>query len=250
MDNRWRTWDEDLAYGQVLYKRAVGELPEMESGKAAARVLKDLVRDGDHVLDVGCGAGHYLRSLRNTLSCEFFYTGADATANYVELAQKAFAGEKGVQFRRADAFHLPFEESSFDIAMANNLFLHLPSIQKPLAELIRVAKKYVVVRTLIGSRSFRILDVEGSGDEFDETGEPKRFHYYNIYSRAYLEHLLSKNKGVKNFQFVEDWAYDPEKIQLASSEQKDAYDVTKMLGKWQVNGYILQPWTFVKIEMA
>jgi cyclopropane fatty-acyl-phospholipid synthase-like methyltransferase len=70
-------------YGQLLYRRAVGELPEMESSKAIAkRVARELIH-GDKLLDVGCGAGHYLKSLRNIVPYLFKYVGVDASADYL-----------------------------------------------------------------------------------------------------------------------------------------------------------------------
>ena len=62
MSNQWKVWDRDENYGDVLYKRAVGDLPEMESSKNKALLMKKYVSDNTSLLDVGCGAGHYLRS--------------------------------------------------------------------------------------------------------------------------------------------------------------------------------------------
>lgn len=158
-DKHWRVWDRQKEYGQRLYRRAVGELPEMESAKATAKLMKGMVHSGDHILDVGCGAGHYLRSLRRIISCPFDYTGADATAGYIRLARKAWAKDRLARFAVEDAYDLSFADESFDLVISCNLLLHLPSIRRPLAELIRVARRAVVVRTLVGERSFRIQEV-------------------------------------------------------------------------------------------
>src|SRR2546425_11723761 len=60
-DDRWRVWDQRPEYGDLLRRRATGELPEMESAVAAADQVAKLLRSGGHILDVGAGAGHYLR---------------------------------------------------------------------------------------------------------------------------------------------------------------------------------------------
>ena len=39
-------------YAEVLYKRAVGEAPEVETSKAMARILFERVRAGDRILVV------------------------------------------------------------------------------------------------------------------------------------------------------------------------------------------------------
>jgi hypothetical protein len=130
------------------------------------------------------------------------------------------------------------------------VLLHLPSIQKPLNELVRVSKKTVLIRTLIGDRSFRIQDVAQDNEiEFNDDGEPKSFHYYNIYSEKYLNFLLQSNGKVNNFQIIEDVFFDPKNIENSISEHRDAHDVTTILGDFQVNGYVIQPWKFVKINL-
>jgi len=243
------TWDEDQHYGEVLYKRAIGEFPEMESSKAAARRLKPLIQTGDHLLDVGCGAGHYYTSFKREIGDAFNYTGMDQTKNYIELGKKAFANEQNVQFAEASIFDLPVADQSFDIVVCNNLFLHLPSIAKPLSELIRAAKRHVIVRTLIGDRSFYIKESGILGDEFNDQGEPKEYHNHNIYSRAYIDYLISGESRVASHNYEPDEDYDPKAIDKASEEHDGSADATRMLKGWQINGYILQPWAFLKIDL-
>ena len=88
MDDKWKVWDRDAGYGEVLYKRAVGELPEMESSKKIACVLKKYITKNESVLDVGCGVGHYLKSLRREIGNTFSYLGVDATRHYIDQAKK------------------------------------------------------------------------------------------------------------------------------------------------------------------
>lgn len=233
-------------YAQVLYKRATGELPEMECSKATAKILATWVKDGDNILDVGCGVGHYLRSLSNSLTANFSYTGLDNSTFYIELAEKAFLNRDRATFCKGDIYQLPFPEKSFDIVMANNVFLHLPSIERPFRELCRVSRKHVLIRTLVGERSFRIQEVRTQGDEFNEDGSPKSFNYYNIYSQAYIEYLLSSIPEVNKWEIVPDKDFDP-KLISANAEQSELRNVTRMISDWQVNGYILQPWVFIKV---
>jgi ubiquinone/menaquinone biosynthesis C-methylase UbiE len=141
MSEAWRVWDSEAAYGELLYERAIGKQPEMESSKALARLMKTRVRSGDKILDVGCGAGHYLRSLKREIEVPFTYTGVDATAGYVELARKAWAGETAARFEVGDVFGLPFGDGEFDVVFSCNLLLHLPSITTPMREIVRVAKR-------------------------------------------------------------------------------------------------------------
>jgi ubiquinone/menaquinone biosynthesis C-methylase UbiE len=253
MTDKWRqTWlgnVQDELHG-TYYRRAIGELPEMESSKAVAARLNAVARPGDRILDVGCGVGHYLRSLSRILPFAFHYTGVDTNSRDIEIARKAFTSSPNADFRTGDIYALPFPDASSDLVMSNNLLLHLPSIRKPMQELCRVARRYVLIRTLVGERSFRIQNVNSSGDEFDENGEPHEFHYFNIYSKTYTEYLLSQISVVRKWQIVADRDFDKDRIMEAAREQPNVPDVTVIIGDWQVNGYILQPWCFIEVEIA
>ena len=254
-----RIWDDEPWYGDTLFGRATGNLPEMESSKALAGIVKDIIQPGDRILDIGCGAGHYLKSLLSVIGVPFFYTGVDVTLQYISLARQAWAGHANVNFEVADVFSLPIDDSGYDIAFSCNVFLHLPSIKVPLQELVRVAKRQAILRTLIGERSFRIQEVYSpvthpksfqgrpDDDEFDENGEPKSFHFHTIYSQEYLEKLLSGMPDVKRYRIYPDRAFDPDRISAALSPDSPP-DATRMVGDWQVNGYILQPWHFIEIN--
>jgi ubiquinone/menaquinone biosynthesis C-methylase UbiE len=248
-NEKWRVWGAESSYGDTLYKRAVGELPEMESSKKMAKEIRPVLRAGEHLLDVGCGAGHYLRSLRREIGQDFRYTGTDATAYYIELARSAFAQDSGASFSVGDIFNLPFKDMDFDVVMSNNVLLHLPSVVRPLRELVRVAKRVVFVRMLIGERSFRIQDVHAKEPEFDEAGEPVEFHYYNIYSEAYIGSLLRKMERVKSWSIRPDFDFDKAKIEESVKDHRGAPDASRVLGDFQVNGYILQPWAVLQITL-
>ncbi len=249
-NDKWKIWNQDSAYGEVLYRRAVSDLPEMESSKAAARRMKTLYTPGDTVLDVGCGAGHYLVSLRRELGPELDYTGADATEQYLELAKKAFAHDTNARFQQADIFKLPFADNSFDVVMCNNVLLHLPTIATPLRELMRVARKKVLVRTLCGERSFMIQDVWPEAQEFNEDGSPVVFNHYNIYSKNYVGSLLKDAPGVASFSIDDDKDYNVEQVGKSAEENNFRFNGTYTMAGWQVNGYILQPWAFITINKS
>lgn len=240
------------AMRRVYFKRAIGELPEMESSKASAARVQRYARANDSILDVGCGAGHYLRSLRARIDVPFSYTGADATPSFVELARRAYADQSDVTFRQGDIFSLPFEDASFDIVMNNNVLLHLPSIEKPIRELCRVARRRVLIRALVGARTFRIQEVhagKNAVEEFDAHGEPRDFNFFSIYSKAYIGGILKNTPGVRDFSILADTDADPNRINASAADYDNDATATRMLGQWQCNGYILLPWCFVDIEI-
>ncbi len=254
MKENWRIWDKDKEYGDLFFKRAIGELPEMESSKALAHIVAKYVNKNDKILDIGCGGGHYLRSLDKILNKDFRYEGIDQTEYYIERAREAFSlavNENGYRtetcFKVGDIFNIPVEDNNAEIVICNNVLLHLPSIEKPLAELIRVSKKHIIIRTLIGTSSFRIKQIE-QPEEYDESGKPSNFHYYNIYSENYVKRSLD-NLGVNSYSFFDDVDYNPSIFGGTSNfVGKKPDDLTTSIDGIQLNVYVLQPWKFVIIQ--
>jgi SAM-dependent methyltransferase len=243
-------WETDEEYAQVFFRRATGDLPEMESSKALATLLKPRVQSGDAILDVGCGAGHYLRSLRGALPMPFTYSGVDSCSLYIKLAGEAFSSDPDASFDEADIFDLPFPTRSFDVTACNNVLLHLPTIETPLKELCRVTRRLLVIRTLVGERSFLIKEVRGSENEFDASGEPTNFNHYNIYGASLLRSFLEPLPTVRSVEILPDRDFDPSLIEEAARSYSNSENPTRIFDGWQVNGYVLQPWAFVIVELA
>jgi ubiquinone/menaquinone biosynthesis C-methylase UbiE len=253
----WRNRDD---YADVFYKRSVGGLPEMECSKAAAALVRDRVRGEDSVLDVGCGGGHYLRSLRRLVSARFRYTGVDATPDFLEVARRAWKDEPGVIFREADVYDLPFADAEFDVVMCNNLLYHLPSLVKPLSELVRVARRLVLLRTLIGERSFRVQEVYSSAffhgsdvspeNEFTDDGEPRSFAHLNIYSRRYFDAVVKRIAPATTAEYIEDNFFDPAAIEHSGTGEWENPNPTRIVEGRQAIGYIIMPYHFVLIDKS
>ena len=252
----WRdSWRNSANYADAFYRHAVGELPEMESSKAAATLLSGEIRSGDSVLDVGCGGGHYLTSMRKLIQVPFSYVGVDATEDFLDAARRAWNDTPDVDFRKGDIFNLPFADNEFDVVMCNNVLYHLPSVVKPLSELIRVARRLVLIRTLVGERSYRVQRVASSAvdplsdvdpwDEFTDDGEPRSFAYYNIYARHYLNGVFSRVAPEAKIEYMEDIWFDPKAFERKDWEKSNP---TRILEGKQVSGYIILPYHFVTIR--
>ena len=161
MEENWKVWDKNEDYGRLFKDRAEGKLPEMESSKAVSKHLKKIVSKNDVIMDVGCGAGHYLNTLDKTFDKEFSYIGIDATKKYIEFAIEAYENQKNplrtnTDFRVGDIFKLPTKDQEADIVMCNNVLLHLPSVEKPIKELYRSAKKYLIIRRSLISQKEKV----------------------------------------------------------------------------------------------
>lgn len=254
-----RLWEKEAEYGRVFFRRATGKAPEMECSKAAAKQLIDVLKPGMRVLDVGCGAGHYLVSLRKQFPFPFFYQGVDVTPYYIELAQKAFNKDPQAVFRIADIHKLPFPAKEFDIVLCCNVLLHLPFIASPMRELWRVTGKTLLVRTLVGNQTFLIRHVQEPADAaawkavrdpvFDAQHEPRRFYHFNIYSKPYIERLCSKYSGLDKLSIAPDLDFSPQALSAKTwPSGKKPPNITNVINGLQVNGYIVQPWAFIRAD--
>ncbi|MFZ4429870.1 MAG: class I SAM-dependent methyltransferase [Phycisphaerales bacterium] len=80
------------------------------------------------VLDVGCGVGHWSRSLAPVLSPEATVVGIDREPRWVKEAGEA-AARLGLQprftYRQGDAFALPFDDGVFDFVTCQTVLIHL-----------------------------------------------------------------------------------------------------------------------------
>ena len=176
----------------------------------------------------------------------FSYTGVDSTLDYVRVANEVWRGEKRARFVAGDVFALPFKDGIADVVMCCNVLLHLPAVATPLRELVRVSRRHVLVRMLVGDRGFRVKEIEG--DEIGDDGEPARYNWYNIYPQSYIERLLGSDPRIRTVTITADRAFDPQRIERAATDS-GAANATRIVGGWQVNGYVLQPWHFVHAEL-
>jgi len=149
-------YQKNKVVADVYYKRAIGTYPEMESSKAVANFVKKYVKDNSSILDVGCACGQYFRSLNRLIKKNFTYTGVDPYDIFLDKAKKAWHKYKNVKFKKGNIFNLPFKKDEFDIVICNNLLLHIPNLTKPIKELLRVAKKTIIIRTHIHDKSYRV----------------------------------------------------------------------------------------------
>jgi ubiquinone/menaquinone biosynthesis C-methylase UbiE len=246
MTGNWQNWGDER-YADMLYRRARGELPEMESSKAVARRIKAIWKTGDTILDVGCGAGHYLVSLRRELGPGFDYCGVDYLERHVELARKAFSNDLHARFEVADVHKLPYASGSFDIVTCNNLLLSLPALREPLYELLRVARKALVLRLLCGDRTYLIREVHPHDPELDASGAPLEYNFYNIYSRRYVSQLLQEIGGFADHRIEPDTDFSAENLKPLPKGSNPPQG-TYVIGNLQFIGYIMLPWSFLTIE--
>lgn len=111
-----------------------------DDGPAYAAAVAELgLREGDRVLDAGCGTGRALPPLRAAVGRSGVVLGADLTPAMLEAAVRAGRDREG-QLLLADVAALPLRSESLDAVFGAGLIAHLPRPEANLRELARVVR--------------------------------------------------------------------------------------------------------------
>lgn len=111
-----------------------------DDGPAYAAGVAELgLREGDRVLDAGCGTGRALSVLRSAVGPRGTVLGADLTPEMLAAAVRA-GRDRAAWLLLADVTRLPLADAALDAVFAAGLLSHLPHSAGGLAELARVVR--------------------------------------------------------------------------------------------------------------
>ncbi|MGH2731968.1 MAG: methyltransferase domain-containing protein [Actinomycetota bacterium] len=110
-----------------------------EARAAALEALR--VGEGQAILEVGCGLGAAVVEVAPMVGPKGRAVGVDISETMIEKARTRLDAQGlPVEFHRADARALPFEDRSFDGCRADFLLVSLAEPERALGELVRVLK--------------------------------------------------------------------------------------------------------------
>ncbi|MGC9344946.1 MAG: arsenite methyltransferase [Bacteroidales bacterium] len=100
------------------------------------------INKGDHVLDLGSGAGNDCFVARTLVGEEGKVTGIDFTDAMLEKARKNLekTGFKNIEFMKGDIEAIPLDDSTFNVVISNCVLSLVPDKQKAFREIYRVLK--------------------------------------------------------------------------------------------------------------
>lgn len=97
-------------------------------------LANDFIKDGDRVLDLGCGAGRFYEFFKDK---NIKYIGLDNSEKFITIARAKYPQ---LQFLLGDGLNLPFSDNYFDKVYSIALLHHIPS-QKARLKIIKEAKR-------------------------------------------------------------------------------------------------------------
>lgn len=187
LDNRFQETDEAGVYiaHQPIYGFRAGHCEPGLSARQirTLRILEELsLRKTESLLDVGAAEGYkaYLAKILlgiGKVEC------CDLSVEAARRSKEIF----GLPSRQADIHQLPYKDREFDAVLCSETLEHVYDLPKALEELLRVAKKTVIIT----------VPNETAG----QVSEARRVHvphgHINAFSAASLDHL--KGRGWEVF---------------------------------------------------
>lgn len=114
---------------------------ESKHNEEFSKFIRDLATSlrSNNVLEVGCNSANDLSSFPK----DFDVNGVDLNDKALDIAKKKFPT---FQFKNGSILELPYEDSSFDFVFTHNVLNYISEedIDKAIAELYRVSKKYIL----------------------------------------------------------------------------------------------------------
>lgn len=154
----WEVWNNDraegLAKGWGNPNQSIKEI-NLSSGEKHGKLINNIhfliEREGENVLDVGCGLGHLYALLKDV-----DYLGIDSSKAMLKKAREFFPEDKDkFQFGSVyDLSNLPL----FDTVVANGLILHLPESELAIMQLWSKTKICLIFTAWLGETALTKTD--------------------------------------------------------------------------------------------
>jgi SAM-dependent methyltransferase len=129
----------DFAGDIGLYQRRVAECPGGIAQRLA--VLQSLTLEIGHAaVDVGCGGGHLVREMANSVGDGGRAVGLDISDEQVKSANEYCSGLEAAQCLVGDAKDMNFEDASFDRLASIRTLEYIDDVPAALAEIRRVLR--------------------------------------------------------------------------------------------------------------
>lgn len=135
--------DMDYTIFSDDYSKLKGYNPDADLGLGCGLPTQYAdIKPGNHVLDLGSGAGNDCFVARTIVGDSGQVTGIDFSDAMLEKANKNLekTGFKNINFVKGDIEDMPLEANTFDVVISNCVLNLVPNKQKAFSEIFRVLK--------------------------------------------------------------------------------------------------------------
>ncbi len=137
-------WEHSSDVRDLYARRCRGEEEEMTAHAQAAELLEARMRDGESVLDAGCGSGYFWHSLRRRhISAE--YWGVDAAPSLIDVG-RSILPEFGLPAERLQVRRIEDLDGEADHVVCINVLSNIDNYHRPLERLLRIARCSLILR--------------------------------------------------------------------------------------------------------
>src|SRR6059058_6175604 len=105
----------------------------------ANRNLLDIIKQGDRVLDVGCGSGSITASIVSLVGDTGSVTGIDTSEHLIEIARENSSALSNVHFEVADIFQYSLTQQ-FDVVSAARVLQWVANPKEILLQMVALVK--------------------------------------------------------------------------------------------------------------
>jgi SAM-dependent methyltransferase len=171
----------------------------MDCAAQAADIISTIeMTSSFQILDVGCGAGHFIHSLKKRFR-RFHYYGLDYSPSIVEIGKKAYSS-LGLDPERV--FLQSIDDLTglkLDIVLIMNVLSFNPDFRRPLYRASETEAQAILIRDNFGEKTTMRWELDGHLDE--------RYNhlmgYWNEWSRSEMADFL-RSLGYSKVDFIED----------------------------------------------
>lgn len=203
-------WEHSTYYAELCVARASGEAPEMDAARQAVDLLRDVLKPGVTVLDVGCAAGHLRRSLE---PFEVEYRGIDPAGVAIEIGRRFLRreGHPAADLRELPLERLPREER-YDVVVSLSTLLYFPAFQQPIEIMARAADRRLVIRSCFADET----EIRWLPDALLPPGFQSLRTYFNVFARDAVARFLEAEgfavRWVEDARLAERFGGEPEVV--------------------------------------
>ena len=185
------TWDpNNNHFNNFGYDRDINSFCRTGNNSPNSAHREDFVNyinDGDTFLDVGCGSAADWEILVR-FGKKVKYKGLDYANSILEATKKLYPE---LEFELADINNLQEKDNSWDVVSCRHVIDHCEYYEQPIRELLRVAKKKVIITMWVGFPD----------DDTDAINKSGEYNWLNRYGKTkFMRFLNSLPAKVETFE--------------------------------------------------